>query len=164
MKELIHKVIFNEKIEYLFWGAMTTLVYFIVRFASMATTHSSMIPVALAQIISTIFAFIVNKYLVFNGKQSQRTATQFMVFIIGRALAAALDFLLTFLMIDRFDHFFIKLFLLDRINYHLPIFSTRIIKTLIGTPILLNKFIVVILIQIIIIIINFIVSKYFAFK
>ncbi|XIF19626.1 MAG: GtrA family protein [Acetilactobacillus jinshanensis] len=67
MKNLIRKFIFNEKIEYLFWGAMTTLVYFIARLMSMAMTTSNMIPVGIAQVISIIFAFIVNKYLVFNN-------------------------------------------------------------------------------------------------
>lgn len=164
MEKLITKIIFNEKIEYLFWGAMTTLVYFIVRFISMAMASNSMIPVALAQVVSTIFAFIVNKYWVFNGPQSRGATVQFIIFIIGRAIAAAPDFLLTYLMIDRFYQFFIKLFLLNHVNYHASIFSLGIVKSLMGTPIRLNQFIVVILIQVMIIVINFIVSKYFAFK
>ncbi|QBP17868.1 GtrA family protein [Acetilactobacillus jinshanensis] len=165
MTDLIHKLIFNEKIEYLFWGGMTTLVYFVARFTSMAMMTSEMIPVAIAQTISTVFAFIVNKYLVFNNSnQSKSVTAQFIIFLIGRGISAVFDFLLTSLMITHFYEFFIHIFLLNRINYQTSLLKMTIIHNFVGNPILMNKVICVILIQVIIIVINYIVSKYFAFK
>lgn len=162
---IIQKIIYNQKIEYLFWGAITTLIYFMARFTSMMMTDNSMIPVAFAQIMSIVFAFIVNKYLVFNDdNQSKAALEQFLIFIGGRAIAAGLDFLLTFLMIDRFYRFFIQLLFLNDLDYHLTIFKLGLVKSLMGTPILMNSFLCVVFIQVIIIIINYIISKYFAFK
>lgn len=165
MVKIIKKFIYDEKIKYLFWGAMTTLIYFIARFLSMLLTKSNMIPVAIAQVISIIFAFFVNKYFVFNhGSQSKSLKSQALIFAFGRIASAGLDFLLTFIMISKYYRFFIRLFGLVKINYQLLLFRLPIINKLIGTPVLLESVISAIIIQIVIIVINFFLSKYWAFK
>lgn len=123
-----------------------------------------MLPVALAEGISIIFAFIVNKYLVFNNdKQAKSSTAQFIIFIIGRAIAASIDFLLTYLMIDRFARASIHWLMLRQID-SLGIFHLGFLQKMLGTPVLLNKISWVFAIQVIIIVLNYIVSKYFAFK
>ena len=164
-KEQVLKLIHNEKIEYLFWGVMTTLVYLVVRFASMVVFKAHpFIPVAIAQVISIVFAFFVNKYYVFNGEQSNSLIMQFLTFVAGRAGVALLDFAMTYIMIDKYSEFFINILFLRKFNYSSFIFSSVLTKPLIGSPVLLNSFICVFVIQVLAIVINYIVSKYFAFK
>ena len=164
-RSVIEKFVFNEKIEYLFWGVMTTLVYLVVRFVTMIIFKDNpFIPVAFAQVISVAFAFVVNKYFVFDGEKSQSLMVQLITFVAGRAGVALLDFFLTYIMIEKFYAFFINIMFLRKINYASPPFSSGLTKHLIGNPVLLNSFIVVFIIQILAIVINYIVSKYWAFK
>lgn len=161
----IKKLIFDERIEYLFWGVLTTLVYLVTRLISIQIFTSAFIPVWIAQIVSIAFAFIVNKFFVFNSNEhSKSLIAQILNFISGRLIVFGLDYLLTFIMIDRFSDLSIKLLFLDKINYHNNFFAIGLINKTIGTPVLLNTFICVMLIQILAIVINYLVSKYFAFK
>lgn len=165
MRRFIRTFIFNQKIEYLFWGVITTLVYFVARILTMLFTSNVFIPVAIAQILSIAFAFVVNQKFVFNDKpKSNSLHTQIIIFIIGRASAMGLDFLLSYLMIKKFATVSIKLLGLSHINYQWILFSSKLTKHLIDTPYLVNTMIWMVLIQVIIIVINYIVSKYFAFK
>lgn len=161
----IKKLIFDERIEYLFWGVLTTLVYLVTRLISIQIFTSAFIPVWIAQIVSIAFAFIVNKFFVFNSNEhSKSLIAQILNFISGRLIVFGLDYLLTFIMIDRFSDLSIKLLFLDKINYHNNFFAIGLINKTIGTSVLLNTFICVMLIQILAIVINYLVSKYFAFK
>lgn len=161
----IKKLIFNERIEYLFWGVLTTLVYLVTRLISVQIFTSAFLPVWIAQIVSIAFAFIVNKFFVFNSNEhSKSLIAQILNFVSGRLIVFGLDYLLTFIMIDRFSDLSIKLLFLDKINYHNNFFAIGLINKTIGTPVLLNTFICVMLIQILAIVINYLVSKYFAFK
>lgn len=161
----LKKIIFDERIEYLFWGVLTTLVYLITRLISVHLFTSAFIPVWIAQIVSIAFAFIVNKFFVFNSTDHTKSLiVQIINFVSGRLIVFILDYLLTFLMIDRFSNLSIKFLFLNKINYHSNFFNIGIIHKTIGNPVLLNTFICVMLIQVLAIIINYLVSKYFAFK
>ncbi|KID41097.1 GtrA family protein [Fructilactobacillus fructivorans] len=163
--DIVKRLVFDEKIEYLFWGAMTTLVYFVSRFVSMKIFTSDFIPVLIAQVLSIAFAFVVNKYFVFNsGTQSKTIQAQIVNFVAGRLFVLVLDFLMTYVMIDKFPQFFVKILFLDHFNYSAWLFQLPIVHGLIGSPILLNSFICVVGTQVMAIVINYFVSKYFAFK
>ncbi|POG97945.1 hypothetical protein BGL34_05660 [Fructilactobacillus lindneri] len=158
-------IIFDQRIKYLFWGVLTTLVYFVVRIISMSFFSNPEIPVVISETVSIIFAFLVNKFFVFNTeKQSKELTSQIVDFFIGRGIAFGIDFVLTYLLIQKFADFFIKLIGLNRIDYHAQIFQIPLIHNHLGSPELINSFLVIIFIQIVIIIFNYFISKYWAFK
>mgnify|MGYP000329140749 CR=1 FL=1 len=63
---------YEEALTYIFFGALTTLVYYIARFGSRMLlgeiSGAAMIATAIAQITAITFAFITNKKYVFKSK------------------------------------------------------------------------------------------------
>ncbi len=129
--EKIAKIIHHEKIKYLFWGVVTTIV----------------------------FAFWVNKYFVFSAQQSHSILVQLINFLVGRFIVALLDFGLTYVMIDCYPQFLIRLLMFTKIHY-----QTWPFHILIGNSIQLNAFLSVLVIQILLIVINYVISKYIVFS
>lgn len=157
------KYIVSEKVKYLFWGIVTTVFYLVVRLISIRVINNDMIPVIISQFLTILFAFIVNKFLVFSQVQKKNIFVQFMNFVLGRLVVAGLDFFLTYIMIDRYSSILIHLLFLNKINFQAIPFSTPIVHAIIPNSVQLNSFIVIILIQIIAIIVNYIISKYLIF-
>lgn len=157
------KYIFSEKVKYLFWGIVTTVFYLIVRLVSIRVIDNDMIPVLISQFFTVLFAFIVNKFFVFSQIQKKNIFVQFINFVLGRLVVAGLDLFLTYIMIDRYSSIFIHLLFLNKINFQSIPFSIPIVHAIISNSVELNSFIVIILIQIIAIVVNYIISKYLIF-
>ncbi|QBR46851.1 MULTISPECIES: GtrA family protein [Leuconostoc] len=153
----------SEKIKYLFWGVVTTLVYFVVRFISMGLLYQPMLPVLIAQIVTVLFAFVVNKFFVFSADQNRHILVQLWRFIAGRLFVAGIDFLLTYIMIERYSGVFIHLLRLDTINFQLFPFGLSWVHRWMYDSISLNSVIAVFLIQIIAIVANYFISKFMIF-
>ncbi|MGM0123982.1 hypothetical protein IGI37_001356 [Enterococcus sp. AZ194] len=145
---------------------MTTVVYFVVRFTASSLTTSAMIPVIGAQIVAILFAFFTNKFFVFqNSRVSFRELlSQFVLFVSGRLLTFFLDVVITYIAIETYAVFFIRLLRLETIDYSAPLFSNQFLTLYIGSPERLNEFFFVLLIQALGILLNYFISNNLVFK
>ena len=142
MKICIQKFLNNEILAYLFFGLATTLVSILSRLVIYQLSHQELLATALANIIGILFAFITNDTIVFKQKKKNRLS-RLVKFSLARLSTFLLDLLFTFLFVTQFPHI-IGQFVnenLDRINT---------IETIIA--------------QILIIIINYILSKVYIFR
>lgn len=98
----IHKR-YGEAVNYIIFGALTTLVNFVVYFffynvLSISNVFSNII----AWAISATFAFVVNKFFVFNSKLINFTSTvkEFITFISVRLSTGVIDTLIMYIGVD----------------------------------------------------------------
>ena len=142
MKICIQKFLNNEILAYLFFGLATTLVSILSRLVIYQLTHKELLATALANIIGILFAFITNDTIVF--KQARHNwSIRLVKFTIARLSTFLLDLFLTFLFVTQFPNI-IGQFVnenLDKINA---------IETIIA--------------QLLIIILNYILSKVYVFN
>ena len=142
MKIRIQKIFNNEILTYLFFGLATTLVSILSRLVIYQLSHQELLATALANIIGILFAFITNDTIVF--KQARKNQLIRLVkFFLARLSTFLLDLLFTFLFVTQFPHI-IGQFVnenLDKVNA---------IETLIA--------------QLLIIILNYILSKVYVFN
>ena len=142
MKICIQKFLNNEILAYLFFGLATTLVSILSRLVIYQLSHQELLATALANIIGILFAFITNDTIVF--KQERKNWPKRLVkFSLARLSTFLLDLLFTFLFVTQFPHI-IGQFVnenLDKINA---------IETIIA--------------QLLIIILNYILSKVYVFN
>ncbi len=142
MKKPIQKIFNNEIFAYIFFGLATTLVSILSRLVIYQLTHQELLATGLANIIGILFAFITNDTIVFKQARKNRLI-RLMKFTLARLSTFLLDLLFTFLFVTQFPHI-IGQFVnenLDKINA---------IETIIA--------------QILIIIINYILSKIYIFR
>ena len=143
LKELIKKFCTKEVIFYIIFGILTTLVNIIISFVLKAVFNvEGNIASTIGIIASILFAYFTNKKWVFESKANgfKENFIEFMKFILGRAFTMIIEILGVFLLNDILHTFY-------------GIFSDNIAY-------LINKS----LITIIVIILNFFISKFFAFK
>ena len=142
MKIRIPKFFNNEILAYLFFGLATTLVSILSRLVIYQLTHQELLATVLANIIGILFAFITNDRIVF--KQARKNWPRRLVkFTLARLSTFLLDLLFTFLFVTQFPHI-IGQFVnenLDKVNA---------IETIIA--------------QMLIIILNYSLSKLYIFK
>ena len=142
MKKQIKVLFDNEIFSYLFFGASTTLVSIFARLLLYQLTHQELLATALANMIGILFTFITNDTLVF--KQVRKNwYLRLIKFFLARLSTLLLDLLLTYLFVTEFPSI-IGQFVnqnIDRVNT---------IETFLA--------------QILIIIINYIISKVYIFK
>ena len=142
MKSLVKKFFDNEILSYLFFGVSTTLVSILARLLLYQLTHQELLATALANMIGILFAFITNDTIVF--KQVRKNwYLRLIKFFLARLSTLLLDLLLTYLFVTEFPSI-IGQFVnqnIDRVNT---------IETFLA--------------QILIIIINYIISKVYIFK
>ena len=134
MKICIQKFLNNEILAYLFFGLATTLVSILSRLVIYQLTHKELLATGLANSIGILFAFITNDTIVFKQTRKNR---------LIRLLKFSLARLSTFLFVTQFPHI-IGQFVnenLDKINA---------IETIIA--------------QLLIIILNYILSKVYVFN
>ncbi|MGY3750832.1 GtrA family protein [Vagococcus acidifermentans] len=160
------KAFYRETILYLIFGVLTTVVYFVVRFTVNDMTGSSMIAAVAGQVSAILFAFFTNKMFVFQDRKWSIRALliQLLAFTTGRLFVFALDLGVTYIAIERYADFFIRLFRFNRIDYQGALFSNSLTAKYIGSPELLNQFVFVLLLQVLAIVINYVVSKFGVFK
>lgn len=143
IKKLINKFFTREVISYLIFGVLTTVVnisisYALTAFFNVEGNLSSTIGI----ICSILFAYVTNRKWVFesNAVTAKEKWTEFGKFILGRTFTMVIEIIGVFVL-NNVIHAFYGMFS-DNIAY------------------LINK----ILITIIVIILNFFISKFFAFK
>ena len=142
MKKPIQKFFNNEILAYLFFGLATTLVSILSRLVIYQLTHKELLATALANIIGILFAFITNDTIVFKQAR-QNWPRRLVKFTLARLSTFLLDLLFTFLFVTQFPHI-IGQFVnenLDKVNA---------IETIIA--------------QLLIIILNYILSKVYVFN
>lgn len=156
----------REIISYLIIGVLTTAVYFLVRFSVFSIVQSGIVSVVVAQMASILFAFITNKWIVFQNKAKdfRDLLQQFLLFCFARGFVFILDIGITLVTVEWYSVFFIRLMGLERIDYATGIFSIPFLSNYIGNPVNLNAFIFALLTQFLAIVINYVLSKYFIFK
>ncbi|EHN58720.1 GtrA family protein [Oenococcus kitaharae] len=154
----------KELILYLIFGVLTTIVYFVARFLTVHISQNALLAVIIAQVSAILFAFITNKIWVFTKAEKSSLLSQFMKFVAARLFVFFLDLFVTWLCIEKFGSFFIKLFLLNHLNYQSGITTWPLVKSFIGSPVLANTFIWSMVIQVAAIILNYVFSKLFVFK
>ena len=130
---------YEEALTYIFFGALTTLVYYIARFGSRMLlgeiSGAAMIATAIAQITAITFAFITNKKYVFKS-----------------------------IFVENLSGLFIRILGLGNINYSSGLMSNAFVNKLMGSPEKMNEFIWTMLSQVIILILNYFFSKLFVFR
>lgn len=142
MKKPIQKFFNNEILSYLFFGIVTTLVAILSRLVIYQLSHQELLATALANIIGILFAFITNDTIVFKQKKKNRLI-RLVKFSLARLSTFLLDLLFTFLFVTQFPHI-IGQFVNENID------KINAIETIIA--------------QILIIIINYILSKIYIFR
>ena len=142
MKICIQKFLNNEILAYLFFGLATTLVSILSRLVIYQLTHKELLATALANSIGILFAFITNDRIVFKQKKKNRLI-RLLKFSLARLSTFLLDLFLTFLFVTHFPHI-IGQFVNENID------KINAIETIIA--------------QILIIIINYILSKVYIFR
>lgn len=100
---LVKRLINRETISYVFWGAMTTLVNWVVNFVAYDILHmSTMVSTVVSWLAAVIFAFFVNKLFVFCSKSWQPSVVwkEFIPFISCRILSGLFDVIFMVVMVD----------------------------------------------------------------
>ena len=142
MKIPIQKFFNNEILSYLFFGLATTLVSILTRLVIYQLSHQELLATTLANIIGILFAFITNDTIVFKQARKNRLI-RLLKFTLARLSTFLLDLFLTFLFVTQFPNI-IGQFVngnLDKVNA---------IETIIA--------------QLLIIILNYILSKVYVFN
>lgn len=142
MKIRIQKFFNNEILAYLFFGLATTLVSILSRLVIYQLSHQELLATALANIIGILFAFITNDRIVFKQAR-QNWSSRLVKFSLARLSTFLLDLLFTFLFVTQFPHIIGQF-----VNENLD--TINAIETIIA--------------QILIIIINYILSKIYIFR
>lgn len=142
MKNHIQSFFKNELLSYLFFGIATTLISILSRLVIYQLTHKELLATALANIIGILFAFITNDTIVFK-QAKQNWPRRLVKFTLARLSTFLLDLFLTFLFVTQFPHI-IGQFVNENID------KINAIETIIA--------------QILIIIINYILSKIYIFR
>lgn len=143
LKVLIKKVCNKEVISYIIFGVLTTIVNIAVSYILKAFCHiEGNIASTIGIICSILFAYFTNRKWVFHSDANsvKEKWIEFGKFILGRAFTMVVEIIGVFLLNDLIHAFY-------------GIFSDNIAY-------LINKM----LMTVIVIILNFFISKFFAFK
>lgn len=136
------KFISSEVFKYLFFGVLATLVYMVTRMAFFAITHQATLSAVIANITAVVFAFFTNDYFVFNQVRTG-WMKRFVKFFVARLSTLALDLVLAYLLVERFPQIIGQF-----VNHNLQVVNA--IETLFA--------------QVLIIVLNYIISKLLIFK
>nr|WP_246447900.1 GtrA family protein [Streptococcus pacificus] len=138
----IKKLWAMELIKYLFFGVLTTLVYFVSRTALFLQLNQALVSALIANIVAILFAFFVNDRFVFLQDKTGRLK-RLIQFFFARVSTLVLDALLALVFVDRFPNLIGQF-----VNYDLKM--VNLIETILS--------------QIAILVINYLLSKYLIFK
>lgn len=143
MKNLVKKFCTKEVIFYIIFGVLTTVVNIVTSYILKAFFNvEGNIASTIGIIVCVLFAYFTNRKLVFNSQAVtiKEKLTEFWKFSLGRAFTMIIEIIGVFLL-NNVIHAFYGIFN-DNIAY------------------LINKLII----SVIVIILNFFISKFFAFK
>lgn len=141
MKTLIKKFFANEVLSYLFFGGLATLVYLILRTSFFYVTQEALLSTAIANILTILFAFITNDLFVFKQISPGRWQ-RLIKFFMARLGTFLLDIGLTFVFVTQYP---------------------GIIGQFVNNNLNLVDAIVALTSQVLIIILNYVISKLFIF-
>ena len=142
MKKLIKTFFDNEILSYLFFGGATTLLSILSRLGIYHISHQEILATALANIIGILFAFITNDTFVFK-QERKNWPIRLVKFFLTRLSTLGLDVLLTYIFVTSYPNI-IGQFVQQNID------KVNTIETILA--------------QILIIILNYILSKIYIFK
>ena len=142
MKICIQKFLNNEILAYLFFGLATTLVSILTRLVIYQLSHQELLATTLANIIGILFAFITNDTIVFKQARKNRLI-RLLKFTLARLSTFLLDLFLTFLFVTQFPNIIGQF-----VNWNLD--KVNAIETVLA--------------QLLIIILNYILSKVYVFN
>lgn len=139
---MVKKLIQNEVVKYLFFGVVTTVFYILVRTLLFYFTNIASLSATLANALSILFAFFTNDYFVFS-QERKGWLKRLVKFFSARIGTLLVDVGLAYFLVDLFPE-------------------------IIGTFVNNNKsqvdFIVTIISQFAMVVLNYFISKYFVFK
>ena len=138
----IKLLIQSETISYLIFGVLATLVYAIVKYFAWQALHSGWGSETLAQSASIIFAFFTNKFFVFRHK-SEHLLRDFLSFVAGRIGLLIFSALVNWWFIDQHPQILMHAFGISK-------------NTVVAS--------VSIFLQVFIIIVNYLYSKFLVFR
>ncbi|MDQ0223270.1 GtrA family protein [Streptococcus moroccensis] len=95
------KILNHEVLSYLFFGVLTTVVYFVTRFVVFSLTKESLFAAFVANITAILFAFVTNDRFVFRQPR-QGWTKRLVKFFIARLSTLGIDLLLTYLLTKAF--------------------------------------------------------------
>ncbi|MCV6816022.1 GtrA family protein [Streptococcus uberis] len=132
----------SEVFKYLFFGVLATVVYLVCRLVMYAISGEATLSALVANIAAILFAFVTNDIYVFNQVR-QGWLQRFIKFVIARIFTLLLDVFLAYLLVEKFPSLIGQF-----VHHNLSLVNT--IETLLG--------------QVLVIILNYILSKLFIFK
>ncbi|MGT2933930.1 GtrA family protein [Streptococcus catagoni] len=142
MKQILENKTYKEVINYFIFGVLTTLVYIVTRWLVFTVSQRVLVAAVIANVVAIVFAFITNDKIVFKQVQEGQLL-RFIKFVTMRLVALVLDLLLAYLFVKRYP---------GLIGYFVnnDIGAINLIETLFS--------------QGVIIILNYILSKFIVFK
>jgi putative flippase GtrA len=157
---------YRQIIAYLIVGGLTTVVSIIARYAFWGLFDSSRMGVVGGQVCAVIFAFFMNKHVVFQSKTTTKGGflREAWTFFAARAVSFVIDFGMNEIFIERYAEYFSKVFGFDKLSYTGGLFEIGLVDKLIGSPEKLTAFVFVLITQVVIIIANYLFSKLVVFK
>ena len=141
MKTTLNKLINNQIFKYLVAGVATTLVFFVFKMLSFSALQNGVVSEVIAQIVSIIFAFVSNKFWVFE-KTTNSLLQEFIKFVTSRIFVMLLSVVANWYFIDTHPSILINAF-------HLTLDQSVFLLTL--------------FLQVLTIILNYIFSKFLIF-
>lgn len=163
-KNLLRKIFdkYHEGILYIIFGGLTTIVSYVFQFLPRGLGAPLWLATALSWIFAVTFAFVTNKIFVFKSKASSMKdlLRQIISFYLARGASLLIDMLVMMLGAGLCKEFFIELFGLESLNYTSGIFSLGFLNT----PEKFNEVIFKLISNVIILIINYAISKLVIFR
>ncbi len=141
MKTTLNKLINNQIFKYLVAGVATTLVFFIFKMLSFSALQNGVVSEVIAQTVSIIFAFVTNKFWVFE-KTTNSLLQEFIKFVTSRIFVMLLSVVANWYFIDTHPSILINAF-------HLTLDQSVFLLTL--------------FLQVLTIVLNYIFSKFLIF-
>jgi putative flippase GtrA len=119
-----------------------------------------------ANITATLFAFVTNKYFVFQSKHetTAQLIKEFVQFCIGRAFVFVEDLGISFLAIDYGGQAIVNFLHLDAIPFGHGLLAFGPLKSIIPTALAFNALFWTLFNQVFAIVFNYLVSKFIIFK
>lgn len=142
MKKYITAFFNNEVLSYLFFGVATTLVYILTRTSLFVLIPQTLVVVFIANCVAILFAFVTNDQIVFKQPWSG-WQKRLVKFISARLSTLLLDMVLAHLLVDTFP---------------------QLIGQFVGQDIIKVNAIATLFSQVLVIVLNYILSKLFVFK
>ena len=141
MKTTLNKLINNQIFKYLVAGVATTLVFFVFKMLSFSALQNGVVSEVIAQTVSIIFAFVTNKFWVFE-KTTNSLLQEFIKFVTSRIFVMLLSVVANWYFIDTHPSILINAF-------HLTLYQSVFLLTL--------------FLQVLTIVLNYIFSKFLIF-